>query len=474
MTNYDISSVLQKHKQEADWVGIKWFSEKTTYRSVRNENPELNQVVHDKGLRIEVLIDGHFGYAATADVSPAGVEKAVRKAVEQTRAWAKYKIYPFTAEQRPATRGQYRSQIQKPLDTLSVKEINDILRECTLKMKTSDALVNRTARAMIVETTINSVCSQGGEQLQDFAMVSLDLQAIARSGNDNQIRTASFQNQIGAEIFLRHRLFPVCESVAAQALELLAAENCPTEKTKLLLSPDQMMLQIHESIGHPLELDRILGDERNYAGWSFVQTSDFGKLRYGSPLMNITFDPTRFGELASYNFDDSGAKASREYLIKDGILVRALGSTESQIRSSIPGVANFRSASWNRPPIDRMANINLEPGTASIKELIESIDNGILMHTNRSWSIDDYRNKFQFGCEYAQLIQDGQVKKIFKNPNYRGKTLEFWNNLIAVGQEIETYGTPFCGKGEPSQVIRVGHSSPYCLFKDIEVFGGHS
>ncbi len=472
MTDFNIASAIQRHRQDADWVGIKWISEKTTFRVVRNDKPEQNQSIYDRGLRVEVLIDGHFGYASTADFTPQGVEKAFQKAVHQTRQWAKYKLYPFTREQRPLTKGSYRSQIQKTLDSLSVKEITDILRDCTMTMNTSESLVNRLARAMIIETQIHAVSSDGGEQLQDFSMVNLELQAVARSGSENQTRTASFQNQIGAEVFLRHRLLPICESVGRQAVELLSAENCPTEKLKLMLAPDQMMLQIHESIGHPLELDRILGDERNYAGWSFIQVEDFGKLQYGSPLMNVTFDPTRFSELASYGFDDSGARATKEHLIKDGILVRALGSIESQARSGILGVANFRSSSWNRPPIDRMANINLEPGKTNIKDMIEGLDRGILMHSNRSWSIDDYRNKFQFGCEYAQLIEDGKVKKILKNPNYRGKTLEFWNNLISVGNEFETYGSPYCGKGEPSQVIRVGHSSPYCLFKDIDVFGG--
>lgn len=474
MLNFDIKTVLKKHQADAEWVGLKWISEKTTFRVVRNDKPELNQSVYDRGLRVEVLVDGHFGYAGTADTSPQGIATAFQKAVQQTQQWAKHKIHAFTPAQRPCTEGRYRSQIQKPLDSLSAKEIMDVLHDCTRAMNSSDLLVNRIARAMIVETQIHSVSSDGGEQLQDFSIVNLDLQAVARSGNENQIRSASFQNQIGAEVFLRHRLLPVCDLLGKQAVELLSAENCPTEKTKLLLAPDQMLLQIHESIGHPLELDRILGDERNYAGWSFVQIEDFGHLRYGSPLMNVTFDPTRYSEMASYGYDDSGAQAKKEHLIKDGILVRALGSTESQVRSGVPGVANFRSCSWNRPPIDRMANINLEPGSTSIKEMIETLDRGILMHTNRSWSIDDYRDKFQFGCEYAQLIEDGQVKKILKNPNYRGRTLEFWNNLSLVGNEIETYGSPFCGKGEPSQVIRVGHSSPYCLFKDIEVFGGLS
>jgi predicted Zn-dependent protease len=241
-----------------------------------------------------------------------------------------------------------------------------------------------------------------------------------------------------------------------------------------VLAPDQMMLQIHESIGHPLELDRILGDERNYAGSSFVKLSDFGTLVYGSPLMNVTFDPTVPGELAGYAFDDAGMPAAREYLIREGLLLRGLGSLESQTRARVPGVANFRANSWNRAPIDRMANLNLEPGTASFDAMIGSIESGILMESNRSWSIDDYRNKFQFGCEYARRIENGRLTTTLRNPNYRGVTNRFWRNLVQVGDRstMGIYGTPYCGKGEPNQVIRVGHASPMCAFTNIEVFGG--
>jgi predicted Zn-dependent protease len=161
-------------------------------------------------------------------------------------------------------------------------------------------------------------------------------------------------------------------------------------------------------------------------------------------------------------------------LIESGVLRRGLGSLESQERSGLPGVANFRSASWNRAPIDRMANINLEPGNASLDELIGQVEHGVLMTTNRSWSIDDYRNKFQFGCENGQLIENGKLGKVVRNPNYRGVTVDFWNRLAGVGRDATTHGTAFCGKGEPSQVIRVGHSSPPCLFRAVEVFGGQS
>jgi predicted Zn-dependent protease len=259
-----------------------------------------------------------------------------------------------------------------------------------------------------------------------------------------------------------------------QALELLTAADCPEMTTTLVLAPDQMMLQIHESIGHPLELDRILGDERNYAGGSFVQPSDFGELQYGSHLLNVTFDPTVEQEFASYAFDDTGAVAERCHLIRDGVLERGLGSRESQARLGVPGVACARATSWDRPPIDRMANINVEPGDRTFAQIIGSIEDGVYMEANRSWSIDDQRFKFQFGCEYAKRIRNGKLAETLRNPNYRATTPQFWGSLTQVGDRNtwQMFGTPFCGKGEPNQVIRVGHAAPVCAFDHIEVFGG--
>jgi predicted Zn-dependent protease len=266
------------------------------------------------------------------------------------------------------------------------------------------------------------------------------------------------------------------EQLAEQALALLSAPECPSDIRDLLLMPNQMVLQIHESIGHPLELDRILGDERNYAGTSFVSLDMFGSYRYGSGLLNVTFDPSRPEQLASYGFDDEGTPAERTYLIRNGILQRPLGGASSQTRAGLAGVANARACSWNRPPIDRMANLNLEPGTSSLQELIGSIERGILMDANRSWSIDDSRNKFQFGCELGRLIEQGELKGLVRNPNYRGISANFWRNLAKVGNAdtLEVGGTPNCGKGEPNQVIHVGHATPACVFRDVEVFGGES
>lgn len=475
-----LEEILSKFANSVDWLSFRRVRELTTYRSIRNDHPDRNTTFLDDGVMVEVLIDGHFGHAGTADLSERGLAAAFERAVETTRAAARRKVFAFTPEVRPTAVGDFQSARRRPLDQASVAEITDTLLAASRAMKVSERIVSRVALAMIVQTEIEFMSSNGSRARQNFDMVTLDLNATAAEGNNSQTRTLNGwyaqARQWGAEAFDRDLLVREADRIAREADQLLSAPNCPEGTMDLILMPDQLMLQIHESIGHPLELDRILGDERNFAGWSFVKPEDFGSLQYGSKLMNVTFDPTRPGELASYDFDDGGAPAKREFLIQDGVLRRGLGSLESQKRSGLRGVANARAASWNRAPIDRMANINLEPGSSTLADMIASVKRGVLMTSNRSWSIDDYRNKFQFSCELGQLIEDGKIVGVVKNPNYRGVTVDFWNRLAMVGREdlVEVYGTPYCGKGEPSQIMRVGHAAPPCLFRDIEVFGGAS
>ena len=205
-----------------------------------------------------------------------------------------------------------------------------------------------------------------------------------------------------------------------------------------------------------------------------VNLDMFGEYKYGSDKLNISFNPNQESELATYNYDDDGTAATKKYLIKDGILERPIGGFYSSQRVNQDYVACSRATSWNRPPIDRMGNINLEPGDSSFSEMIASVEDGILLETNNSWSIDDYRNKFQFGCEKGTIIKNGELKHITKNPNYRGITKEFWHNLSMVGDEtsFSILGTANCGKGEPNQTIFVGHATPPCLFREIDIFGG--
>nr|WP_295773260.1 TldD/PmbA family protein [Rhodoferax sp.] len=474
MPNFDPQSALRHARQAAQWAGLRYSRESTQARAVRNDAPDKNETTLEEGAMCEVLIDGHFGYAATADLSPVGLQRAFDQAIATTRATATRKVHAFSDAQRAAVQGAYESPKQTPLATTPLALTTECLLAASKAMAIDAKLVNRSAQATVVQTQIDYYSTNGTHTTQRFDMVDIAVAATAAEGVQSQTRTWARTGQFGGEVFDSAVFAEQGLRVATEALELLAAPNCPSGAMDLILMPDQMMLQIHESIGHPLELDRILGDERNYAGWSFVQPSDFGSLRYGSPLMHVTFDPTKENAFASYAFDDGGNPAHREFLIEGGVLKCGLGSVESQERSGLPGVANFRSSSWNRAPIDRMANVNLEPGNSTLEDMIASVEDGILMSTNRSWSIDDYRNKFQFGCEHGRLIKNGKLAGVVRNPNYRGVTVDFWNRLSAVGNDQVTYGTPYCGKGEPSQVIRVGHSSPPCLFRGVEVFGGQS
>ncbi len=467
-----LQSPSEPGAKPVEWAGLRHSAETTTQRVVRNDLPEKNDSCLEEGAMCEVLVDGHFGYAATADLSLAGLQLAFDRAIATTRATSVHKVHAFSAAQRPVAQGRFESARGQSLASTRLADITAALLGATRAMNISPLLVSRSANVMLIQTQINFYASNGTHVTQGFDMLDLTLSATAAEGLESQTRTWSKTGQFGGEVFDAATLAAHGLSVAEDALALLHAPNCPTGRMDLILMPDQMMLQIHESIGHPLELDRILGDERNYAGWSFVKPADFGHLKYGSDLMNISFDPGRANELASYDYDDGGHRATKEMLIEGGVLKRGLGSLESQTRSGLPGVANFRSSSWNRAPIDRMANINLESGASSLNELIGQVEHGVLMASNRSWSIDDYRNKFQFGCEWGQLIENGKLTTVVRNPNYRGVTVDFWSRLAGVGREETAHGTAFCGKGEPSQVIRVGHASPPCLFKGVEVFGG--
>ena len=478
MQQLDLQSLLAAVDVPADWVGIREVTETHSPRIVRDGVPEVNGCFTTQGLMVEVLADGQFGYYGTPNITSVGISDAAKKAYGQAKQAANHATYKFTDAARPANVGSYQSPFVKEMDTISPGELNKILLDAYTQLKVSDKIVSARAVVQTIQTLSRFVSSNGSDITQDFLMLEFDLSATAADGANQQTRTFGGMRgtcrQMGMEFFDKWELLVIAQKIGEQAIELLDADECPTGEMDLVIASDQMMLQIHESVGHALEIDRILGDERNYAGWSFVNTDDFGKLQYGSKLMNITFDPTLSSEFASYGYDDGGLEATREYIIKNGVLLRGLGGMESQIRSGVPGVANFRASSWNRAPIDRMANINLEPGNSSFDEIIGAVENGVYMESNRSWSIDDYRNKFQFGCEYAKLIENGKMTKTLRNPNYRGISNPFWNSLKMVGDNdtFGIYGTPNCGKGEPNQVIRVGHASPVCMFKNVQVFGG--
>ena len=471
----EVAAILARDLPDGiDEATVRIVDEEAEWLTVRQGVVEPPSSTFDRGAMVTVWAGGGLGYAATADLRPEGI----RAALETAKAWALATASSTVAAIPPGLTGtgHYASPVTQPWSSLSIADRLDLLKTADAALNVDERIVERRASLGRREVRSVLVSSAGGRIEQDFTFTYPTMNATAAAGGDAQSRSygrGSFCGQGGIEVLDRFDFRSAAPQIGEEAIALLTAPNCPTGTMDLLVAPDQMILQIHESIGHPLELDRILGDERNYAGTSFVTTDMFGNFQYGSELLNVTFDPTVEGQLASYAFDDEGTPATKQFLIRDGVLERPLGGATSQARAEMDGVANTRACSWNRPPIDRMANLNVEAGTSSLDDLIGGIENGVFVHTNNSWSIDDSRNKFQFGCELGRVIRDGELGEIVRNPNYRGISRDFWRNLNGVGDAstFAVMGTPNCGKGELNQMVGTGHASPVCRFGDIEVFG---
>ena len=477
MVPENVEASFRRAVPPVDFCSLRMVRERRERLSVRQGVPEPVFSGEDAGAMVTVLDGGGLGYAATSDLSPSGLSAAAGEA----KAWAERSagrcVFDFREAAMPRPVGEYEGPNERPWESTSVAEKFDLLGEACRGLKADDRIVDWSASLWHRDIETLYLTADGGRVHQRFRLLGPDQRATANAGAETQSRSLGARGlcrQGGLEVLDRCDFAGAPARVAAEAIELLDAPNCPSGAMDLILAPDQMILQIHESIGHPLELDRILGDERNYAGTSFVTLDMIGTYRYGSELLNVVFDPSRPEQMASYAFDDDGARAAKTFLIDKGVLKRAMGGTVSQARAGLPGVANSRADSWRRPPIDRMANLNLEPGDSSLDGMIASVERGVYMKTNCSWSIDDSRNKFQFGCEWGRLIENGRLTTVVKNPNYRGVSATFWRNLKAVGREgeLEVMGTPNCGKGEPNQIMYVAHASPPCLFADVDVFGG--
>ena len=478
----DLEAIFKRVAPAVDFCSMRFVEESTERLAIQQDVPEPPQTSVDRGLMITVMHKGGYGYAATSDLSENGLREATARAKDWAALSAGRSVFDYSAIDMPQSKANhYQSVVKQSASGITKRDKFDMLRAESAQSKCDDRIVDWGASFWTTHTKQLYVTAGGGATVQEFDYMVPSLSVTAFEKGDAQTRSFGgryngFCQQGGFEILARSGFGGAGRQTAQEALELLAAPNCPSGVMDVILMPDQMMLQIHESIGHPLELDRILGDERNYAGTSFVTLDMFGHYQYGSDLLNVTYDPTMDHQFASFAFDDDGAAASKQFIIENGLLKRPLGGTISQARTGMAGVANSRACSWNRAPIDRMANLNIEPGNASLDELIASVDNGVLMRTNVSWSIDDSRNKFQFGCELGQIIKNGKLGAIVKNPNYRGISATFWRSLSMVGNPStqEVMGTPFCGKGEPNQVIRVGHASPACKFTNLDVFGGEA
>src|SRR5438067_9286505 len=369
----DISRSFHGLRSSAPFWSLRLHHETREVLAMRQDTLEPPRLSIDRGAMLTAVTEGGYGYCATSDLSASGLQQALDRATRWAEATKGKSVVRYEPARMGAPRGEYESPALAKAPGRGA--LHDVLAAECKRAKLDSRIVERQAMIELVDEERVYLTNTGGELRQRFHFVVPHMRVTANQASDTQTRSLDHAQQGGFEQVERGGFIGSGARLAEEALQLLAAPNCPSGKLDLLLMPDQMMLQIHESIGHPLELDRILGDERNYAGTSFVKPEMFGHYRYGSELLNVAYDPVE-GQVATYAFDDDGTPAEKVFLIRNGILVAPLGGRLSQLRAGLPGTANARSSGWNRPPIDRMANLNVEPGASTLEEMIGSIKRG--------------------------------------------------------------------------------------------------
>ncbi|MDO8671033.1 MAG: TldD/PmbA family protein [Dehalococcoidia bacterium] len=434
-----------------------------------NENESL-------GFGIRVLVDGAWGFASSFLVEAKEIDRVARVAVGIARASASLRLRNVELGSPVVQVATYRTPIQ--IDPFAVS-----LEEKIALLLTADASMRGAKNIVVAESGIeclreNTVfaSSEGSYIEQEFIETGCGIEAMAADGSEVQRR--SYPNSVGRhmgregyEFVGRQDLPGNARRIGEEASALLTAKQCPSGVTTVILDGTQVALQIHESCGHPAELDRALGDEAAFAGTSFLTPDKLDKLRYGSQMVNISADATVPGGLGTFGFDDEGVPAQRIPIVKDGIFVGYLMSRETAAILGLASNGTMRADGWNRIPLIRMTNVNIEPGQWTLADLISDTEEGIFMQTNSSWSIDDKRLNFQFGTEIAWQIKNGQMRDMLKNATYTGITPEFWGNCDAICNRDHwtVWGTPNCGKGQPVQVAHVSHGAAPARFRQVRV-----
>jgi TldD protein len=445
---------------------------------VKNRRPTGLQEGAGLGLGVRVLVDGAWGFAGAASVDLAEAERCAALACRIARASARFRREPIGLSPLRPQRATWATPLARDPFEVSLADKIDLLVRATGAMQGEPAVAVAQGTLHFWEEKKLFASSEGARLEQRIVHSGAGICAYARGDDDLQWR--SYPNSFGGhyeaagwELVERLDLPGHAAETAATAAALLTAPQCPAGVTTVVLDGTQMSLQIHESCGHPAELDRVLGHEANYAGTSFLTTDQLGTLRYGSPVVNLVADATAPRGLGTFGFDDEGVPAQKVDLVRDGRFVGYLTSRETAPLLGQASNGSMRAESWANIPLIRMTNINLEPGPWSLEALIADTDDGILMATNRSWSIDDRRYNFQFGTEVGWEIRRGKRGRMLKNCTYTGITPQFWNQCDAVCDDWEIWGTPNCGKGQPSQSMRTAQGAASARFRGIQVGVGY-
>ena len=440
--------------------------------AVKNGKIEDIRREENLGFGIRVMINGAWGFASSSNLTIVSADKAIKNAVGAAKAASLTGIKTeFHKEEAYIER--YVAPFEKDPFSISIEKKIKLLLTLDELLKDKQ-VINRYSHLNFKRLHQVFASTEGSVIEQEFIDSGGGISVITMKNGEIQTRSFSNYGRRGFEFIEELDLVQKAQQIKEQGIQLLHAPLCPEGITDVIIDTDQMALQIHESIGHALELDRVLGYEASYAGTSFATLDKLNSFQYGSEILNVYQDATYPGGLGTFGFDDEGVKAKKEVLIQEGILRGYLSSRDTAPRIGRKSSGAARAQDWSRIPIVRMTNINLEPGESSLEEMIQETKEGIFLQTNKSWSIDDKRLNFQFGTEIGWLIKNGKIKSLCKNPVYTGITPQFWRSLVKIGNrdEFKMWGILNCGKGEPGQIMRVGHGSPPCKFKNIKVFPG--
>ncbi len=433
------------------------------------------------GIGVRVLVDDSWGFASTDDLSRESVERTAARAVEIARASSTVKEEPVRLAPEPAVKIEWATPYKIDPFTTSIEQNLDLLISIDRELLAVKGVTLAESNLHLGRYEQWFFSTEGSEIHQTKMITGAGFAAYSFHGTEIQKRSYpnSFGGQYqtkGYELIDELKLVENARRIGEQVVALHSADQCPQGKMNLVLDSSQLGLQIHESIGHPIELDRVLGMEANFAGTSFLTIDKLRTLRYGSDIVNVVADATESHGpgLGTFAFDDEGVAAQCTPIITNGLFTGYISSRETahtigENRSN----GTMRAEGWNRIPLVRMTNISILPGNKPLTfdQLISGTDDGIFLQTNRSWSIDDKRYNFQFGCEIGWEIKGGKLGRMLKNPSYSGITTEFWNSMDAICSRDQwtLWGTPNCGKGQPMQTMGTGHGAAPARFRDVKI-----
>jgi TldD protein len=472
-----LQELIDSAQARAGYADARFVRSRVERLSTRNGR--LDELVSDQseGIGVRVRVGGAWGFAATRGTDRADAEAALERALAIAEAQPQFDDAAPLAPEPPAL-GEWSSPLERDPFEVPVEEKLGVLLAAEEGLRTDPGVTLSLARYHAFQTDKIFASTEGSLCEQRITECGGGIAAVAVAGDESQVRSYPASHgghvaQAGYEHFLALALPGHAPRVAAEAVALLSAPACPAGRSTLILAGEQLALQVHESVGHAVELDRVLGREASYAGTSFVPANGIGSLRFGSEHVNVTADATKAGGLGSFRWDDEGVEARAVPIVRDGMLTGFLSSRETAAEIGLERSGGcMRADGFARQPIVRMTNVNLEPGGAgSLEELIASTAEGLLIETNRSWSIDDRRLHFQFEGEAAWELKDGERGRMLRNPSYAGLTPEFWASCDAVCSPAEWRLVSLldCGKGEPGQVARVSHGTAPARFRDVEV-----